>query len=152
MINRRAVFGGLMAVPIVGTLVRPALAAEPAIFSTGGVAINGYDPVAYFKKAAAVVGLTEWRHHWQGADWLFASQENLQTFMNASDAYAPQFGGYCAYAVSKGGLATTDPDAWSVYEGKLYLNFNTTVRSIWREDIPGNIARANANWPQVLRG
>ncbi|NNF24928.1 MAG: YHS domain protein, partial [Rhodobacteraceae bacterium] len=65
-------------------------------------------------------------------------------------AFAPQYGGYCAYAVSKGATATTDPDAWTVHDGRLYLNFSTTVRSIWQEDIPGNIARADANWPGVL--
>ena len=66
------------------------------------------------------------------------------------EKFAPQYGGYCAYAVSKGATAPTDPNAWTVYDDKLYLNFSTDVRSIWQEDKPGNIAKADANWPGVL--
>ena len=66
------------------------------------------------------------------------------------EAFAPQYGGYCAFAASNNYIAPTDPEAWSIYEGKLYLNFSTSVRRRWERDIPGHIAAANANWPDVL--
>ncbi|MFT4743428.1 MAG: hypothetical protein ACI91Z_001403, partial [Yoonia sp.] len=87
---------------------------------------------------------------WKGAQWRFSSAGNLDIFEANPMAYAPQYGGYCAFALSKGALATTDPDAWTIYDGKLYLNYSTNVRKIWSQDIPGNIALADANWPTIL--
>lgn len=129
---------------------RPALAATPPVFATGGVAINGYDPVAYFTEGKPVIGDPKHVSAWEGAELRFASAENKAIFDADRETYAPKYGGYCAYAVSKGATAPTDPAAWTVHEGRLYLNFSTDVREIWRQDIPGNIARADANWPGVL--
>jgi YHS domain-containing protein len=125
-------------------------AAKAPVFSRNGAAINGYDPVAYFDQSAPVKGLAENAADWNGATWLFSSAQNKDRFVADPQAFAPQYGGYCAYAVAKGSTAKTEPEAWTVFEGKLYLNYSLGVRKIWRKDIPGYIAKADANWPGVL--
>lgn len=150
MLTRRIFLTSLTAAPLGFALASPALAAKAPIYAEGGVAINGYDPVAYFTEGAPVEGLAEFSTSYMGADWRFASAEARDTFVADPEAYAPQYGGYCSYAVSKGGTATSSPNAWTVYEGKLYLNYNLVVRGIWSRDIPGHIAKADANWPGVL--
>ena len=150
MLNRRSFLITLGAVPVAAVVAGPAWAAKPRVFATNGIAINGYDPVAYFSENKPVAGDAAYTAEWNGATWQFASQANRDTFVAAPESYAPQYGGYCAYAVSKGGTATTQPDTWTIHEGKLYLNFNLTVRDIWRQDISGNVAKADANWPSVL--
>ena len=131
-------------------LPRGAEAQEPAVFSGGGAAINGYDPVAYFTDGAPVKGDAAFTTMWNGADWRFASAANQAAFEANPDAYAPQYGGYCAYAVANGYTAKTDPDAWSIVDGKLYLNYSRRVRGLWERDVPGHVASADANWPAVL--
>ncbi|MEO1705790.1 MAG: YHS domain-containing (seleno)protein, partial [Pseudomonadota bacterium] len=116
----------------------------------GHVAINGYDPVAYFTEEKPVEGSAEFTADYMGATFRFASAENRDTFAADPEAYAPQYGGYCAYAVSRGYTATTSPRAWTVHEGKLYLNFNRAVRTLWLRDVPGNVMAGDANWPKVL--
>lgn len=128
----------------------PAFAQKPFVHTKNGIAIGGYDPVAYFTDAKPVKGSAAHSAQHDGATWHFASAENAAMFKGDPARYAPQFGGYCAYAVSKGATAPTDPAAWTVYEGKLYLNYDLSVRDIWSRDIPGNLAKANANWPGVL--
>ena len=128
----------------------PAFAKTPDVFAPGGVAINGYDPVAYFTQGEPVEGDPSLALDWTGAVWHFASAENRATFEANPKAYAPQYGGYCAYAVANGYTAETDPDAWAVVDNKLYLNFNRRIQRRWERDIPGYIASADANWPQVL--
>lgn len=150
MIRRRAFLGLLVAVPVTGTLVRPALSATPEIFVNGGAAINGYDPVAYFTDGRPVRGSDAITSEWNGATWWFATAENKASFDADPEAYAPQYGGYCAWAVAEGYTASTDPDAWKIEDGKLYLNFSRRIQRRWERDIPGNIARADANWPRVL--
>ena len=88
---------------------------------------------------------------WKGATWRFASAANRTAFEMNPKAYAPQYGGYCAYAVSRGYTAKIEPDAWRIVDGKLYLNYSRSVRTHWAADVPGNIAKANANWPAVLK-
>lgn len=128
----------------------PAFAAQPPVYGTGSVAINGYDPVAYFTQSDAVEGTSAHTSEWNGATWQFASAENRDLFAANPENYAPQYGGYCAYAVSKGYTASTSPNAWTVRDGKLYLNYSRAVRAIWSRDIPGNISKADDNWPSVL--
>lgn len=147
MLTRRALIGSLAVTPF---LTSAALAAKPEVFAVDGIAIRGTDPVAYFKKSMPVAGSSEFETTWMGATWRFESAENLADFEANPEAFAPKYGGYCAYAVSKGGTATTDPEAWTIWEDRLYLNFNRTVRGIWSDDIPGNVAKADANWPGVL--
>lgn len=128
----------------------PAFAAEPEVFQTDGIAINGSDAVAYFAEEGPVEGSSEFTFDYMGATWLFASAENRDTFAADPAKYAPQYGGYCAYAVSRGYTASTDPKAWSIYEGKLYLNYSRPVRAIWATAKASNVEAADANWPAVL--
>ncbi len=137
----------------VGLIPNAGLAAQPPIYSNSstGIAINGYDPVAYFTEHMPVAGSAEISALWKGAKWHFANDANRQTFLAMPDKYAPQYGGYCAFAVSYGSTATTVPEAWTIVDGKLYLNNSLGVRSRWNTDQPGYIAKANKNWPNVLK-
>jgi YHS domain-containing protein len=112
-----------------------------------GVAIEGYDPVAYFTMSKPVKGDKVRVLSWMGATWRFASEENRNLFEKDPGKYAPRYGGHCAYGVAQNYLVKIDPRAWTVYEGRLYLNYSLKVREQWREDIPGNIRKADANWP-----
>ncbi len=135
-----------------GTLVPgPVLASSDLVFvDAAGVAINGYDPVAYFTEGKPVEGSSDFATEWMGATWHFSSAENRDMFVAAPEDYAPQYGGYCAFAVSYGSTASTVPEAWTVHNGKLYLNFSLGVRDRWRADIDERIALADKNWPGVL--
>ncbi|MEM8641968.1 MAG: YHS domain-containing (seleno)protein [Cyanobacteria bacterium P01_G01_bin.54] len=115
-----------------------------------GQAIRGTDPVAYFTAGAAITGRAEFSYTWGNATWQFASAENRDRFAADPEKYAPQYGGFCAWAVSRGYTASTDPEAWKIVEGKLYLNYDKGIQRRWEQDIPGNIARADRNWPGVL--
>lgn len=144
-------------VPIVLTMciVLMALASsawglDPVFEDFWGQAIRGYDPVAYFKTGKVVEGDKKYQHEWKGAKWYFSSQQNRDDFINSPESYAPQYGGYCAWAVSQGYTASIDPDAWTIYEGKLYLNYSKAVQNTWAKDIPGNIQKADKNWPKLL--
>ena len=124
-------------------------AAEP-IYTKGGLAIGGYDPVAYFTDGKPVKGKAEFETDWSGARWRFASAEHRDAFKAEAARYAPQFGGYCAYGVSKGHKAPTEADAWSVVDGKLYLNYNKDVQRLWEKERPAVIGEAELQWPGVL--
>ena len=113
-------------------------------------AVDGYDPVAYFTDGAPTKGSKEFTYEYNGAEWRFASAENLEAFKADPEAYAPQYGGYCAWAVSQNYTARGNPNNWSIVEGKLYLNYNDKVQETWSQDIPGFIALADENWPSVL--
>ena len=135
----------------IAALPAPALAKDPVYSSTfGSVAIDGTDPVAYFKESKPVQGSSDHEVEWNGATWRFASAENKAAFEQDPEAYAPQYGGYCAWAVSQGYTASTVPEAWKIVDGKLYLNYSKGVQATWEQNIPGNIQSANANWPAVL--
>jgi YHS domain-containing protein len=120
-------------------------------YQHGGLAIRGYDAVAYYQQSAPVKGSPQFSYQWQGATWLFASAENRDRFQADPGRYAPQYGGYCAYAVSKGHTASIDPEAWKIVDGKLYLNYSKGVQKKWEEDVPGNIVKADKNWPDLHR-
>ena len=115
----------------------------------GGVAIEGTDPVAYFTDGKPVEGSSEFEHEWMGATWRFASAEHRDRFAAEPEKYAPQYGGYCAWAVAQGYTAKIDPEAWKVVDGKLYLNYSKDVQAQWQSDVPGNIAKGDANWPAI---
>ena len=139
-------FGGLALL-----LVLPlAIAGKPPVFSTSEGAIRGYDPVAYFTLGEPTRGSDEFTAEWQGATYHFASAENQARFKADPEAYAPQYGGYCAYAVSYGSTASTVPEAWKIVDGKLYLNFNRRADRKWLRNRDAAITRADSNWPTVL--
>jgi YHS domain-containing protein len=116
---------------------------------SSGLALKGYDPVAYFAEGKPVQGKPEITASHEGATYRFASAANRDAFAAAPGKYAPQYGGYCAYGMASGYKAPIEPDAWTIVEGKLYLNYNQSVRSRWSGDIPGYIRKADANWPTV---
>ncbi len=120
------------------------------VYTESGIAISGADPVAYFNDSAFVEGSVDYTYDWQGVTWQFASAENKDLFVSNPETYAPQYGGYCAWAVGvKKTLVPTDPNAWKIIDGKLYLNANEKVQATWVKDIPGNIALADTNWPEL---
>ncbi|PWT92931.1 MAG: hypothetical protein C5B54_02725 [Acidobacteria bacterium] len=125
------------------------LQANPIFQDDHGLAIHGYDAVAYFSLKKPVQGKNEFQYKWMGATWMFASAENRDAFIKDPNQYAPQYGGYCAYGMSHGYAVTTEPDAWRVVDGKLYLNHDLDVQKKWNEDIPGFIKLADDNWPKI---
>ena len=117
-------------------------------FTDDGLAIRGYDPVAYFTQSRPVEGDAAHAANWQGVEWRFASAEHRERFLANPEAYAPQYGGYCAWAVAaKGEAYPIDPTAWRIVDDRLYLNFSHDVQETWEEDIPGFIERGDARWP-----
>lgn len=112
-----------------------------------GVAIKGYDPVAYFTDNQPAMGTTEFTASHDGATYLFANAGNRDAFLAEPAKYAPQYGGFCAYAVAHGATAPIDPQAFTVLDGKLYLNYSDYVRAQWRNDAAGFISKADAAWP-----
>ena len=114
-------------------------------------AIAGVEPVAYFIEGKPVEGKSEFAHDWMDATWYFASAENRDLFAADPEKYAPQYGGYCAFGVASGYAVSIDPAAWSVVDGKLYLNYSPGVQADWKRDAPGYIRKADANWPRVLK-
>ena len=126
-----------------------------ATFSTryyqdiNGIAIDGYDPVAYFEEGAPKQGSPDYVHIWEGAAWRFESQENLDVFAADPASYSPEFGGYCAWAVSQNDLAEVDPQYWAIVEGKLYLNKDLEAHEKWRASQSESIALGNQYWPEL---
>jgi len=115
----------------------------------GGIAIKGYDPVAYFTKSRAMKGSEKFAHTWLGAPWHFANARHRDLFAAEPIKYAPQFGGYCADGVAYGqSTANIDPEAWRIINGKLYLNYDKGAAAEL-EEIPGQIDKAKANWPKI---
>ncbi len=134
------------------TFTASAQARSPDIYTgiLSSTAVGGYDPVAYFTEGKPVQGKRDITHSWKGVTWRFASEQNRDLFKQKPDAYAPQYGGYCAWAVSQGYTAKGDPRYWKVVEGKLYLNYDAGVQKTWEKDIPVNISKSDKNWPAVL--
>jgi YHS domain-containing protein len=122
-----------------------------AYFERGGAAIEGYDPVAYFKQNKPVKGSTAYTATHQGSTFRFASAANRDAFIVDPGKYAPQYGGFCAYAVGNGYKAKIEPDAFTIVNGKLYLNYDQSIQRRWRRDIPGYIRKGDGNWPEVSK-
>ncbi len=126
--------------------ITTSFAQKPVVFSNDGKAIQGYDPVAYFTDSKPVKGDLTITYAYEGATWFFASAKNRDAFKADPLKYAPQYGGYCAFGTSRGYKAPTEPDAWTIVDNKLYLNYNAKVRTEWDKDKPGYIERADKNW------
>ena len=148
---RRTLILSAAASPLLTLIPGGAFAAQSRVYVERGIAVDGTDVLSYFDTGAPAKGSTDFTHDWNGATWLFTSAENRDRFAENPEAFAPQFGGYCAYAVSEGYIASTVPDAWKIVDGKLYLNYSRRIQRRWERDIPGRIAAGNANWPDVLR-
>lgn len=117
-----------------------------------GTAILGFDAVAYHTDTKVTPGSGDHAVAHGGGNFWFASPEHAATFSAAPAKYAPQYGGYCAWAVSQGYTADIDPEAWKIQDGRLYLNYSLDVQKKWAADIPGNVAKGDANWPKLLAG
>ena len=133
-----------MAAKPVNTLKNSFLAGET------DTAINGYDSVAYFTQNAPVKGLDAHTYDYKGAKWKFANQANLELFKNNPEKYAPQYGGYCAYAVANDSLAKVDPSQFTILEGKLYLNYDASIQKDWLKDKAGYIRKADAKFQALI--
>lgn len=124
---------------------------KPEVFTTEAGAIQGYDPVAFFKESKPVLGTKELVYTWNGAEWHFSTQENLDLFKADPSKYAPQYGGYCAYGTASGHKAPTQPETWTIVDNKLYFNFNTNVQKLWNKNQKGLIDQADKKWPTVIK-
>jgi YHS domain-containing protein len=122
---------------------------KPVNTDQAGLALHGYDAVAYISERKAVQGRPAFEYAWNGATWRFASAANRDRFSADPAAYAPQFGGYCAWAVSRSYTADVDPEAFDIVNGKLYLNYSKLVQLRWKMDRAGNIAKGEQNWPKL---
>ena len=109
------------------------------------------DAVAYFQQGKAIPGNANFTYKWQDVNWRFSTAENRNLFIKNPEKYAPQYGGFCAWAVSRGYTAPIDPNAWKIVPGKLYLNANLDTQKRWEKDIPGNIQKADQNWPGIAK-
>ena len=117
--------------------------------SSQGVAIKGYDPVAYFTDSKPVKGKQDLSYNWMDSNWHFSCKENLEQFKSNPAKYAPQYKGYCAFALSRGDLADISPEAWAIVDGKLYLNFNLDINSAWEQDKVNYIKKADRHWAEI---
>jgi YHS domain-containing protein len=114
-----------------------------------GLAIKGYDPVAYFTDGKPVMGKAEHSYKWNGAEWHFANVDHLKKFKENPSKYTPQYGGFCAYGITLNSYFSTQPDVWKIVDGKLYLNKNKDIGEEWKKDIKGNIKKGDENWMKL---
>jgi len=155
--QRRAVLGmglGALALGSIAVLNPSTAHAAKSPIYTGFLsskAVSGYDPVAYFTESKPVKGKKQFSMEYEGATWLFSSQANLDSFKADPEKYAPQYGGYCAYAVGIGQIASGDPENWDIVDGKLYINYNDSTQKLWHEKQAEYIVQGDANWPKVLQ-
>jgi YHS domain-containing protein len=135
-----------------GLLSNLAIAKEAPIYTSffGNVAVGGYDTVAYFTDKKPVQGDAKFSTSYQGTEWRFATAAHRDAFVADPARYAPQYGGYCAWAVAQGNTASADPMRWRIVNDKLYLNYDADVQKKWDASIPEFIQQANNNWPSVL--
>ena len=116
---------------------------------TSGLAIHGYDLVAYFEQHQARPGNPEITYQWANTRFAFSSEQNRDLFEANPGHYLPQFGGYCAYAAAHNAISDADPTAWQIVDGKLYLNYNSRVQKTWAGDLDSNIQKGHLNWIEL---
>ena len=144
---------GMAALPLAALFVQGARAQKPEIFTgiVKGKAAGGYDVVAYFTQGKPVKGSPKFSMQWKGAAWDFSSAENLEKFRANPAAWAPQYGGHCAYGLAQGYLVKGDPLQWRIVDGRLFLNYSADVQSRWVKDIPGYVQASDKRWPDILK-
>lgn len=142
----------LIAAPVLTTQAHAIIPTSTSAVNTdaANLALRGYDPVAYFTSGAPTMGAARYTAKYNGATYHFASAENLKKFKASPAAFAPQYGGFCAMGVALEKKLDGDPMVWKIVDNKLYLNVNQDVSVAWNRDIPGNLAKAEANWPQIM--
>ena len=114
-----------------------------------GLAVHGYDVVAYFTESRPTIGRAKHSIVYRNATYRFASDEHLEAFEDDPEKYVPQYGGYCAYGVAVGAKFDGDPQLWKIVDGKLYLNLNEDIQKTWAKNISGNIKKADRNWGEI---
>ena len=145
-------------VAVIAALAYSACSSEPPVEpvnATDGVGLKGYDPVAYFVNGQPTKGTGRYSLQWKGITYRFASAEDLQHFKADPQKYLPQYGGYCAYAMSIDRIADISPTDWTIFGGKLYLNNNFVSQALWSLDKSGRVDAANRNWavfPKMAEG
>ena len=141
----KTVFSSIFAV-LLAILATPALAGD-VTHSTPG--ISGYDPVAYFTDGKPMKGSGYHVAEYQGVTYAFVSKEHKNRFEDNPEKYVPAYGGFCAYGVAVGKKFVSDPEAWKIVQGRLYLNLDRDIQSKWVKDIPGYIKKSEANWKDI---
>jgi YHS domain-containing protein len=138
---------------VLATLIAPSARAESTsdVNTIGGIALHGFDPVAYFTQSKAVLGSPHFTAMYHGVTYEFASKEDQAAFQANPEKYVPQYGGFCAFATSKGVKADADPHDFAISNGKLYVNNNERAQELFQEDVKGNIEKADHNWPDVAK-
>ena len=151
MLSKRTIVAFATAIALTtGAAVVPAAAAGPDVNVTiTGLALRGYDPVAYFTDGKPIPGDYRITARYNEATYRFASQEHKILFETNPVKYLPQYGGFCAFGAAKGVKVDGDPAVWKIVDDKLYLNLAPPVYDRWSEDIPGNVKSANDNWPSL---
>lgn len=140
----------LMALAIVAGVAKEAPERSLAVnLSDGRVAVNGYDPVAYFTERAPRPGTSAYEQEIDGVIYRFVSEENRRRFTADPQRYLPAYGGFCAYGVRTGRKFPTDPTAWRIVDGRLFLLLNAATKAIWDLEVRDNIEIADAIWPQI---
>ena len=146
--RRVALTGLLLFSAMAATLAPMAAHAGSAVHGAReGPALGGFDAVAYFADGAPKPGDARYSHEWNGATWRFASAEHRDLFKAEPARYAPQYGGYCAYAMSNGAFSPGDARRWRIEDGKLYLNANVFAQGLWQSNIPKRVLEADGHWP-----
>jgi YHS domain-containing protein len=138
---------------VLATLGAPGVRAQSASDANtiDGIALHGFDPVAYFTQNKAVKGWWETTAVYHGVTYEFASKENQAAFQANPEKYVPQYGGFCAYAASVGVKADIDPHEFSINNGKLYVNNSEHALELFQQDVKGNTEKADHNWPDVAK-
>ena len=117
--------------------------------SSTGLALQGYDPVAYFTEGQATPGNWQITASYNDATYRFASEDHKSAFEADPEAYLPQYGGYCAFGAAMGFKFDGDPNQWKIVDGELYLNISKDIQERWLTDVPGYIVRADENWTDI---
>ena len=135
------------------TLIAPGVRADSVsdVNTLHGVALHGFDPVAYFTQNKAVLGKPQLTAEYHGVTYEFATKEDQSAFQADPEKYVPQYGGFCAFAVSRGVKADIDPHEFAINDGKLYVNYSERALKAYQEDIKGNTEKADHNWPDVAK-
>src|SRR5271168_3559134 len=152
MLNKRTFVSLAAAVALLtaAAVTTPAIAAGPQVNATiTGLALRGYDPVAYFTDGKPVPGDFTITAQHDGATYRFASEDHKERFLKDPAKYLPEYGGFCAFGTAKGVKVDGDPTVWKIVDGKLYLNLAPAVATRWDQDIPGNIKTADEKWKVV---
>ena len=140
----------ILMLPVIMLVTASAVSAQrAAVYNTNGVALTGYDVVAFFTEKKPVKGDTAFKTNWQDVEWLFSNAAHRDAFKADPEKYAPQFGGYCAYGTAEGHKAPTETGTWTIVNDKLYFNYNKSVQKGWLKDQQHLIEKANAQWPSI---